>query len=119
MLILDMIEVLPPLGKYKYDTSRILSMKCYIDNSVHLWSCIRNINSHETLIDAWPPESRGRSCHVVTMHALLHATTCSTPRSSRTGVAPRWASPCIPRLPTVLPGSRAPLFYWTVKRLGL
>jgi hypothetical protein len=31
MLILDMIEVLPPLGKYKYDTSRILSMKCYID----------------------------------------------------------------------------------------
>jgi hypothetical protein len=44
VLILDMIEVLPPLGKYKYDTWRILPVKCYIDNSVHLRSCIRNIN---------------------------------------------------------------------------
>jgi hypothetical protein len=25
-----MIEILPPLEKYKYDTWRILSMKCYI-----------------------------------------------------------------------------------------
>jgi hypothetical protein len=39
-----MIEMLPPLGKYKCNTRRILSMKCYIDNSVRLWSCIRNIN---------------------------------------------------------------------------
>jgi hypothetical protein len=39
VLILDMIEVLPPLGKYKYDTWRILSVKCYIDNSMRLWSC--------------------------------------------------------------------------------
>jgi hypothetical protein len=45
MLILDMIEVLPPMGKYKYDTQRIHTVKCYIDNSVRLWSCIRNINS--------------------------------------------------------------------------
>jgi hypothetical protein len=44
VLVLDMIEILPPLGKYKYDTWRILPVKCYIDNSVHLWSCIRNIN---------------------------------------------------------------------------
>jgi hypothetical protein len=40
VLVLDMIEILPPLGKYKYDTWRILLVKCYIDNSVHLWSCI-------------------------------------------------------------------------------
>jgi hypothetical protein len=45
MLVLDMIEILPPLGKYKYDTWRILPAKCYIDNSVPLRSCIRNVNS--------------------------------------------------------------------------
>jgi hypothetical protein len=39
-----MIEVLPPLEKYKYDTWTILPVKCYIDNSVRLWSCIRNVN---------------------------------------------------------------------------
>jgi hypothetical protein len=41
-----MIEILPLLGKYKYDTWRILPVKCYIDNSVRLRSCIRNINKH-------------------------------------------------------------------------
>jgi hypothetical protein len=46
MLLLDMIEILPPLGKYKYDTWRILPMKCYINNFVRLQSCIRNINRH-------------------------------------------------------------------------
>jgi hypothetical protein len=46
MLILDMIEILHPLGKYKYDTWRILPVKCYIYNSVRLRSCIRNINKH-------------------------------------------------------------------------
>jgi hypothetical protein len=45
VLVLDMIEILPPLGKYKYDTWRILLVKCYIDNSVHMWSCIQNINT--------------------------------------------------------------------------
>jgi hypothetical protein len=45
VLVLDMIEILPPLGKYKYDTWRILSVKCYIDNSVRLQSCIQNINN--------------------------------------------------------------------------
>jgi hypothetical protein len=44
MLVLDMIEILPPLGKYKYDTCKILPVKCYIDNFVHLRSCIRNVN---------------------------------------------------------------------------
>jgi hypothetical protein len=44
VLVLDMIEILPPLGKYKYDTWRILLVKCYIDNFVRLQSCIRNIN---------------------------------------------------------------------------
>jgi hypothetical protein len=39
-----MIEVLPPFGKYKYDAYRILSVKCYIDNSMRLHSYIRNIN---------------------------------------------------------------------------
>jgi hypothetical protein len=38
MLVLDMIKILPPLGKYKYDFWRILPVKCYIDNSVHLRS---------------------------------------------------------------------------------
>jgi hypothetical protein len=46
VLVLDMIEILPPLGKYKYDTWRILLVKCYIDNFVRLGSCIRNINKH-------------------------------------------------------------------------
>jgi hypothetical protein len=46
VLILDMIEVLPPLGKYKYDTRRIPPVKCYIDNSVLLRSYIRNFNKH-------------------------------------------------------------------------
>jgi hypothetical protein len=41
-----MIEVPPPLGKYKYDTWRILLVKCYIDNFVRLRSYIRNINKH-------------------------------------------------------------------------
>jgi hypothetical protein len=46
MLVLDMIEILPPLAKYKYDTWRILPVKCYIDNSVRLRSCIRNVYKH-------------------------------------------------------------------------
>jgi hypothetical protein len=46
VLVLDMIEILPPFGKYKYDTWRILSVKCYIDNSICLRSCIRNVNKH-------------------------------------------------------------------------
>jgi hypothetical protein len=29
-----MIEILPPLGKYKHDTWRILPVKCYIYNYV-------------------------------------------------------------------------------------
>jgi hypothetical protein len=44
VLVLDKIEILPPLVKYKYDTWRILPVKCYIDDSVHLWICIRNVN---------------------------------------------------------------------------
>jgi hypothetical protein len=46
VLVLDMIEILLPLGKYKYDTWRILLVKCYINNSVCLQSCIRNVNKH-------------------------------------------------------------------------
>jgi hypothetical protein len=46
VLILDMIEVFLPLGKYKCETWRILPVKCYIDNSMCLWSYIRNINKH-------------------------------------------------------------------------
>jgi hypothetical protein len=40
-----MIEILPFLAKYKYDTWRILPVKCYIDNFMHLWSCIWNANT--------------------------------------------------------------------------
>jgi hypothetical protein len=40
VLVLDIIEILPPLGKYKYDIWRILLVKCYIDNFVCLLSYI-------------------------------------------------------------------------------
>jgi hypothetical protein len=46
VLVLDIIEILPPLRKYKYDTWRILPVKCYIDNSIRLRSCIQNVNKH-------------------------------------------------------------------------
>jgi hypothetical protein len=46
VLTLDIIEILPPLGKYKYDTWRILPVKCYIDNFMRLRSYIRNVNKH-------------------------------------------------------------------------
>jgi hypothetical protein len=39
-----MIKMLPPLEKYKYDTWRILPVKCNIDNSMRLQSCIGNVN---------------------------------------------------------------------------
>jgi hypothetical protein len=45
VLVLDMIEIIHPFGKCKYDTWRILLVKCYIDNYVHLRSCIRSVNS--------------------------------------------------------------------------
>jgi hypothetical protein len=56
VLVLDMIEILPPLRKYKYDTWRILPVKCYIDNSVRLRSCIRNIYKDDEGLDGtrWP-----------------------------------------------------------------
>jgi hypothetical protein len=44
VLVLDMIVILSPLGKYKYYTWRILPVECYIDNSVCSRSYIRNIN---------------------------------------------------------------------------
>jgi hypothetical protein len=31
-----MIEILPPLEKYKYDTWIVLPVRCYIDNSMRL-----------------------------------------------------------------------------------
>jgi hypothetical protein len=40
-----MIELLLLTRFNKYDTWRILLVKCYIDNSIRLRSCIRNINS--------------------------------------------------------------------------
>jgi hypothetical protein len=56
-----MIEILPPMGKYKYHTWRILPVKCYIDNFMRLRSCIRNINNywpsdaHLTIVPFQPP----------------------------------------------------------------
>jgi hypothetical protein len=69
-----MIEVLPPLGKYKYDTWRILPVKCYIDNSVRLWSCIRNINKH-----FWRCCLGGSSCllSVYRLHKIILASIIS------------------------------------------
>jgi hypothetical protein len=49
MLVLDMIEILPPMEKYRYDTYRILSVKCYIDNFVCLRICVRNVSSIITM----------------------------------------------------------------------
>jgi hypothetical protein len=49
VLVLDMTEILPPLGKYKYDTWRIHPVKCYIDNFVRLRSCIRNVSTPQWL----------------------------------------------------------------------
>jgi hypothetical protein len=46
VLVLDMIEILPPLRKYKYDTWIKIPVKCYIDNSVRLRSYIRNVSKH-------------------------------------------------------------------------
>jgi hypothetical protein len=46
VLVLDMIEIIPPLEKYKYDTRRILPVKFYIDNSMHLRSYIKNVNKY-------------------------------------------------------------------------
>jgi hypothetical protein len=46
VLVLDMIEILPPLGKYMYDTWKIVPVNWYIDNSVCLQSCIGNVNKH-------------------------------------------------------------------------
>jgi hypothetical protein len=45
MLVLHMIEIIPPLGKYKYDTRRILLVKCYINNFVRLRRYIQNVNT--------------------------------------------------------------------------
>jgi hypothetical protein len=39
-----MIEILPAMEKYKYDTWRILPVKCNIDNFMLLQSCIQNVN---------------------------------------------------------------------------
>jgi hypothetical protein len=64
VLVLDMIEILPCMGKYKYDTWRILPVKCYIDNSVRLRSCIRNINKH-----FWH-RCRGGSQHLLSIYRL-------------------------------------------------
>jgi hypothetical protein len=59
-----MIHVLPPLGKYNYDTWRILPVKCYIDNSMRLQSYIRNINKH-----FWC-RYRGRSQYLLSIYRL-------------------------------------------------
>jgi hypothetical protein len=53
VLVLDMIEIIPSLGKYNFDTWRILPVKCYIDNYVRFRSCIRNINSDKLREFQW------------------------------------------------------------------
>jgi hypothetical protein len=64
VLVLDMIEILPHLGKYKYYTRRILPVKCYIDNSMRLQSYIRNINKH-----FWH-RCRGGSQYLLSVYSL-------------------------------------------------
>jgi hypothetical protein len=55
-----MKEILPLLGKYKYDTWRILSVKYYIDVFVRLWSCIQNIKNHLRQFAVSRPDSSAR-----------------------------------------------------------
>jgi hypothetical protein len=64
VLVLDMIENLPPLGKCKYDNLRILLVKCYIENSVRFWSRIRNINKN-----LWR-RCRGGSQYLLSVYGL-------------------------------------------------
>jgi hypothetical protein len=45
VLVLDIIKILLALIKYKYDTWRILPVKCYIDNSLRLQGRIGNIKT--------------------------------------------------------------------------
>jgi hypothetical protein len=72
VLVLDMIEILPSLGKYKYDTCRILPVKCYIDNSVCLRSCIRNVNSG--IIHLWGLAADRRTfCRRIGVDVLGHS----------------------------------------------
>jgi hypothetical protein len=68
VLLLDMIEILPPLGKYKYDTWIIHPLKCYIDNSVRLQSFIRNVNKR-----FWCHCRGGRHCllSVYRLHGII------------------------------------------------
>jgi hypothetical protein len=68
MLVLDMIEILSPLGKYKYDTWRILSVKCYIDHSMRLQSSIRNVNSPPLLCSALLHPPLGSLLSATTVH---------------------------------------------------
>jgi hypothetical protein len=69
-----MIEILPPLGKYKYDNWRILPVMCYIDNFVCFRSYIRNINT--------------LGCHFHLKHRLNPP--INTPYSSRQKVWKKW-----------------------------
>jgi hypothetical protein len=64
VLVLDMMEILPTLGKYKYHTWRILPVMCYIDNSVRWRSCIRNVNKY-----FWRP-CRGGSQYLLSIYRL-------------------------------------------------
>jgi hypothetical protein len=80
VLVLDKIEILPPLLKYKYDTWRILLVKCYIDNFVCLWSCIRNVNN-----DFWHYCRGGSQClvsvnrlHGIILTSIIGLTDLST-----------------------------------------
>jgi hypothetical protein len=75
VLILDKIDILPPLGKYKYDTGRILLEKCYIDNSIHMRSCIKNINT----------EARGSERRGEHLHGVTHARIWPCPRGAVVG----------------------------------
>jgi hypothetical protein len=67
-----MIEILPPLEKYKYDTWKILPVKCYNDNSMRLRSCIWNINKH-----FWH-HCRGGSQYLLSVYRLHRIILAST-----------------------------------------
>jgi hypothetical protein len=75
-----MIDILPPLGKYKYDTWRIIPMKCYIDNFMHLrsWQYGRSWNKSLPYAKLSYNNSYQESLKM-TPFEMLYGHTCRTP----------------------------------------
>jgi hypothetical protein len=110
-----MIELLLPIELNKYDTSMILPVKCYIDNFMRLWNCIRNVN---TLQNPPPiqPLAHYSLLHLSSPKSPPHTTT-SSPKNPPTEQALQHHSPpCVhsPKSPLIL---TRPLLLFKIHRL--